>query len=88
MLAEHGLRGSVGRRGTLYDNTKAESFIKTLKVEAVYMTDYQTYANIVAHLPSSSTRTTIRADCIQLWAIVALPTLRKITPANWSIPQP
>ena len=52
MLAEHGLRGSMGRRGNPYDNAKAESFIKTLKVEAVYMTDYQTYADVVADLPS------------------------------------
>jgi len=26
-----------GRRGNLYDNAKAESFMKTLKVEAVYL---------------------------------------------------
>jgi putative transposase len=35
-LAEHGLTGSMGRRGNPYDNAKAESFMKTLKVEAVY----------------------------------------------------
>ena len=36
LLAEHGLVGSMGRRGNPYDNAKAESFMKTLKVEAVY----------------------------------------------------
>jgi transposase InsO family protein len=32
----HGLIGSMGRRGNPYDNAKAERFMKTLKVEAVY----------------------------------------------------
>ena len=36
-LAAHGLVGSMGRRGNPYDNAKAESFMKTLKVEAVYL---------------------------------------------------
>lgn len=36
LLTEHGLVGSMGRRGNPYDNAKAESFMKTLKVEAVY----------------------------------------------------
>ena len=36
ILAAHGLRGSMGRRGNPYDNAKAESFMKTLKVEEVY----------------------------------------------------
>src|SRR5262249_40805039 len=36
-LAKHGLKGSMGRRGNPYDNAKAESFIKTLKVEEVYL---------------------------------------------------
>src|SRR2546428_4813407 len=33
MLGDHGLRGSMGRRGVPYDNAKAESFMKTLKTE-------------------------------------------------------
>src|SRR5262245_42622796 len=37
LLAKHGFVGSMGRRGNPYDNAKAESFIKTLKVEAVYL---------------------------------------------------
>ena len=43
MLAEHRLIGSMGRRGNPYDNAKAESFMKTLKVEAVYLMDYETF---------------------------------------------
>ena len=43
VLADNGLVGSMGRRGNPYDNAKAESFMKTLKVEAVYLMDYQTF---------------------------------------------
>jgi len=41
----------MGRRGNPYDNAKAESFMKTLKVEAVYMTHYETYAEVADDLP-------------------------------------
>ena len=51
MLAEHGLIGSMGRRGNSYDNAKAESFMKTLKVEAVYETAYETFADVAEDLP-------------------------------------
>jgi len=32
--------GSMGRRGNPYDNAMAESFVKTMKVEAVYPMAY------------------------------------------------
>jgi putative transposase len=51
LLAEHGLVGSMGRRGNPYDNAKAESFMKTLKVEAVYLMDYETFEDVSADLP-------------------------------------
>ena len=51
LLAQHGLVGSMGRRGNPYDNAKAESFFKTLKVEAVYLMDYQTFEDVTADLP-------------------------------------
>jgi putative transposase len=51
LLAEHGLVGSMGRRGNPYDNAKAESFMKTLKVEAVYLMDYDTFEDVTADLP-------------------------------------
>ncbi|HET6745110.1 MAG TPA: integrase core domain-containing protein [Candidatus Limnocylindria bacterium] len=41
----------MGRRGNPYDNAKAESFIKTLKVEAVYPMAYETFEDVAADLP-------------------------------------
>ena len=51
LLAEHKLTGSMGRRGNPYDNAKAESFMKTLKVEAVYPMAYETFEDVTADLP-------------------------------------
>ena len=50
-LAAYGLVGSMGRRGNPYDNAKAESFMKTLKVEAVYPMAFETFADVAEHLP-------------------------------------
>jgi putative transposase len=47
-LAKHGLKGSMGRRGNPYDNAKAESFMKTLKVEEVYLMEYETFDDAVS----------------------------------------
>jgi len=51
LLATHGLVGSMSRRGNPYDNAKAESFMKTLKVEAVYLAAYETFEDVTADLP-------------------------------------
>jgi putative transposase len=51
LLAEHGLKGSMSRRGNPYDNAKAESFMKTLKVEAGYLVAYETFEDVTADLP-------------------------------------
>lgn len=40
VLEQHGIRISMSRRGNVYDNSMAESFIKTLKYEEVYRTEY------------------------------------------------
>ena len=50
-LEKHGLKGSMGRRGNPYDNAKAESFMKTLKVEEVYLMAYETFEDVAASLP-------------------------------------
>ena len=36
----------MGRRGNPYDNAKAESFMKTLKVEDVYLMAYETFDDV------------------------------------------
>src|SRR6476659_5949718 len=42
---------SMGRRGNPYDNAKVESFMKTLKVEAVHLMTYETFEDVTADLP-------------------------------------
>ena len=41
----------MGRRGNPYDNARAESFMKTLKVEAVYLTAYETFQDVATDIP-------------------------------------
>jgi putative transposase len=42
-LKEHGIQISMSRKGNPYDNAFAESFIKTLKCEEVYLNEYETF---------------------------------------------
>ena len=51
LLAENGLVGSMSRRGNPYDNARAESLIKTLKVEAVNLMAYETFEEVCTDLP-------------------------------------
>lgn len=51
LLKDHGFFGSMSRRGNPYDNPQAESFIQTLKCEAAYRTNYQTFEDVAADLP-------------------------------------
>ena len=41
----------MGWRGNPYDNAKAESFMKTLKVEEIYLMKYDTFEDVTASLP-------------------------------------
>lgn len=41
LLKDHGIQISMSRRGNPYDNAQAESFMKTLKYEEVYRSEYQ-----------------------------------------------
>lgn len=50
LLRAHGLRISMSRKGNVYDNATAESFMKTLKNEEVDLSDYQTFQDVVANI--------------------------------------
>mgnify|MGYP001810279369 CR=1 FL=1 len=41
----------MSRRGNPCDNAKAERFMKTLKVEVVYLAAYETFEDVAADLP-------------------------------------
>ena len=51
LLQAHGLVGSMSRRGNPYDNAKAESFMKTLKYEEIYLKNYRSFEHACAELP-------------------------------------
>lgn len=51
MLLKHGFRISMSQKGNPYDNAKAESFIKTLKTEKVYLWEYRTLTDVQNRLP-------------------------------------
>jgi len=42
-LNELGIKISMSRKGNPYDNTFAESFVKTFKAEEVYLKEYRTF---------------------------------------------
>ena len=41
----------MGRRGNPYGDAKAESFMKTLKVETIYPMAFETFDDVAEHLP-------------------------------------
>jgi putative transposase len=42
LLVNHQIRGSMSRTGNPYDNAQAERFMRTIKYDEVYLSDYQT----------------------------------------------
>ncbi len=50
-LLKYGFKISMSRKGNPYDNAKAESFMKTLKSEEVYLWDYSTFEDTQKRIP-------------------------------------
>jgi transposase InsO family protein len=48
LLQDHGIRISMSRKANPWDNARCESFIKTLKYEEVYRTEYRDLADAQA----------------------------------------
>jgi putative transposase len=49
-LEEHGLRISMSRPGNPWDNAACESFLKTLKYEEVYRSEYRDLGDAYARI--------------------------------------
>lgn len=49
-LLELGIKISMSRKGNVYDNAFAESFNKTLKVEEVYINEYETFEDALKNI--------------------------------------
>lgn len=50
-LRSHGFQISMSRKGNPYDNAFAESFMKTIKTEEVYLWEYQTLEDVLRRIP-------------------------------------
>jgi putative transposase len=51
MLIEADMRGSMSSPGNPYHNAQAESFMKTIKVEQIYLAGYENMQDVTTHLP-------------------------------------
>ena len=51
ILKDHGISISMSGKANPYDNAKIESFFRTLKVEEVYMFEYETCVEVLGRIP-------------------------------------
>jgi len=51
ILKDSGISISMSDKANPYDNAKMESFFRTLKVEEVYMSDYETFEDVLESIP-------------------------------------
>lgn len=51
LLTEWKFQISMSRKGNPYDNAWAESFMRILKYEEIYLSEYETYEDVVNRLP-------------------------------------
>ena len=51
VLTENGFKISMSRKGNPYDNAFAESFMKTLKQEEVYLNEYVSFTDVIDNVP-------------------------------------
>jgi transposase InsO family protein len=56
----------MSRKGNPYDNAFAESFIKTLKVEEVYLNEYETFEDAFRNICNFIENVYNLRGCIQL----------------------
>ncbi|GAH47855.1 unnamed protein product, partial [marine sediment metagenome] len=51
ILNENHIKISMSDRANPYDNSIIESFFRSLKVEEVYMFNYETYRDVIERIP-------------------------------------
>jgi len=51
LLKSHSIKISMSAKGAPVENAFAESFMGSLKVEEIYMWDYETYGDVIGRLP-------------------------------------
>jgi len=51
ILKDHDIAISMSAKANPYDNAKIESFFRTLKVEEIYMFEYETYGDVLERIP-------------------------------------
>lgn len=51
LLKDHKIKISMSKKASPYENATIESFFRTLKVEEIYLWEYETYQDVVERVP-------------------------------------